>query len=312
MPWLRSRPNVRDLSLWSIVGDSSTNDSAVAAAVGDTPERSWPPIESLTCDQYSRELLPLLERSGASLRHLSIASSLNDRDVDVVKTLMSHCTRLDRLDVCGVRREFVDALSSSSSFREKDGNGDDDDDGCGLWRLRELTIRSDRSRSMAFACVRLLQVLSDPSQRLTQSLQSLKLVVCKAVQLMLRCNHRIVSVYLDRTYSGLEDDEQQQQHQSRTDWSDSEDDLEPLENGVGPASSAILNNVIVAAKDKAAIPLDGVVRGVVSLPTARARAAFLSVLAARGLLDCLPPAVVMHALMMTGRPAFRRFLYTYD
>ncbi|GLE11116.1 hypothetical protein PINS_up023424 [Pythium insidiosum] len=308
---LSSCPTLRELSIHRLLSDDDVS-AREPSAEGET----WPSLATLSIEcGWHRDLLPVLVRSGATLTRVTLTGSLRGDAAAVVETLATHCPSVAQLSVGDIDVAFVDALVTA---RDSDR----------LRRLRELFVCS-RERSIATACVRLLQVLSDARVRLTRSLQALDIVASRvdyhcvrlAMDLMLRCNATLVRATLEETtdHEAREGDGDigpcfdfyESDLEQSDDDEDDDDDDDNLEANVvmatveDDATRRMLHAMLASANatGTTAMPHGAALPDAVVLPSLRRCVAFMSALAA---LDVrLPVPLVRHVLMMAGRRPLR-------
>ncbi|KAJ0409646.1 hypothetical protein P43SY_008518 [Pythium insidiosum] len=243
--------------------------------------------------------------SHSSLTHLRLALDDDSDGVDVAETIASHCPLVSHLGVCDAKRAFVDALAAAC------------DDGR-LRRLRQIAMYHDRrpmrltDRSFALACVRLLQILSDPSRRLAQVMERLFVLVPpqdfasveQATDLMLRCNSMLVDIAVQRCmhFTHHQADMQPSHH--------NEGEGIHAADGRDTAVIAMIREMADNGPRENVVLHDGLLPDVVILPSLRRRLALMSVLKARGV--HLPEAVLKGVVAMSGRNARRRMVFVCD
>ncbi|KAJ0412453.1 hypothetical protein ATCC90586_005473 [Pythium insidiosum] len=251
------------------------------------------------------EVLTMIRHTGASLTHLRLALDYDSDGVDVAETIASHCPLVSHLGVCDAERAFVDALVAAC------------DDGR-LRRLRQIAMYHDRrpmrltDRSFALACIRLLQILSDPSRRLAQVMEKLFVLVPpqdfasveQATDLMLRCNSMLVDIAVQRCmhFTHHQADMQPSHH--------SEGEGVHAADGRDTAVIAMIREMADNGPRENVVLHNGLLRDVVILPSLRRRLALMSVLTARGV--HLPEAVLKGVVAMSGRNARRRIVFVCD
>ncbi|KAJ0409645.1 hypothetical protein P43SY_008517 [Pythium insidiosum] len=161
-------------------------------------------------------------------------------------------------------------------------------------------------RSFALACIRLLQILSDPSRRLALVVEQIHLlvppydyaIVEQASNLLLRCNSRIVDISVEQCQHSRHDDSDFDVYSHAE-----SDDLEWFDDADDPVRDP-MNEMVAAAVGKTAIPHGALLPDMVILPSLRRRLALLSAFAAGGVQ--LPEAVLKDVFLLSGRRA-RRF-----
>ncbi|GLE02693.1 hypothetical protein PINS_up011548 [Pythium insidiosum] len=295
-------PNLRELTVKKVkragvsIDQSLGEDlSALPALTKLTIKRGWHP-----------DLSSLITRAGASLTHLRIAMPLETNSADIADTIARHCPSIICLGACDPDCAFFEAIAEAC-------------DEARLRRLRRLTLHHYKrpvqymDRTCTLASVRLLQLLSDPSRRLAHDVQTLDIsvppqdytIVEQAMNLMLRCNPRIVDVGVDLCQHSRHHDSDLNES---TVYSHSEsDDFDLWDDAEDRDVGDLLNEMIAAAAGKTAVPHDGLLRDVVLPPSLRRRLALISVFADRGVQ--LPAAPLQAIFLMASRCARRRKIF---
>ncbi|GLE00352.1 hypothetical protein PINS_up009109 [Pythium insidiosum] len=252
----------------------------------------------LSDDANAREQM-LIAKIGSNLSEISLSashqSSYRSYHIKMLETIARCCPRLTQLFVSDFAFDeaFVQTLASASE--------------AGAFScLRELSIDAEYGVNVA-ACVRLMHLLSDPRQRLAQTLEDLMVYASKetlsvmrqATDLMLRCNARLQCVEITHCDDDESDDGDNDDGDSNA-AEDSTNQREIVEEYIpSDAVRLMLDEMAVKATGKTAALKNVASPGVVLLPSMRHRIAFLSVLAERDV--SLPPPVAAMVMLMAGR-----------